>query len=138
MDKKLNICPHHRYSKLKTRLKGKSFNLLNLSSYIIKIFGSVDWWLTVEEKHKLIDSISEDEDEDDNCSLKVHKSCVDLFTQNMETNSNMCQDVEKFITCYVVSSKLCRAKIVQRFAHLCAQLGEQMLKANEIHKGMMC
>ncbi|EDO31869.1 predicted protein [Nematostella vectensis] len=57
MDKKLNICPHHRYSKLKTRLKGKSFNLLNLSSYIIKIFGSVDWWLTVEAKHKLIDSI---------------------------------------------------------------------------------
>ncbi|XP_048589646.1 uncharacterized protein LOC5502819 [Nematostella vectensis] len=112
MDKKLNICPHHRYGKLKTRLKA------------------------VEEKHKLIDSISEDED--DNCSLKVHKSCVDLFTQNMKTNSNMCQDVEKFITCYVVSSKLCRAKIVQRFAHLCAQLGKQMLKANEIHKGMMC
>ncbi|EDO31870.1 predicted protein [Nematostella vectensis] len=115
MDKKLNICPHHRYSKLKTRLKGKTFNLLNLSSYIIKIFGSVDWWLTVEEKHKLIDSISElptsqkyeNDDRTSNCSAAKEldvKMITECCIQNLSIFQEKAVDLVK-VLCLDFSSK---------------------------------
>ncbi|XP_031575139.1 uncharacterized protein LOC116308791 [Actinia tenebrosa] len=112
MDKKLNLCPNHVYTTLRTKVQA------------------------ITMKHLFIDDIGADSSTQ--CSVEVHKKCVKTFTKNMETNSNMCQDVQSFLICYKKESPKCMTKITQHFTHLCNQLGEQMLKANEKHRGMMC
>jgi len=54
----------------------------------------------------------------------------------------MCNDVQEFIACYKEEGdpdKPCAAvSIVKKFANLCRQLGERMLKQDKIHPGLMC
>ena len=72
----------------------------------------------------------------------MHKKCVKRFLDKMKADSNMCNDVQEFIACYKEEGdpdKPCAAvSIVKKFANLCRQLGERMLKQDKIHPGLMC
>lgn len=76
------------------------------------------------------------------CAKHVHKKCVKRFLDKMKADSNMCNDVQEFIACYKEEGdpdKPCAAvSIVKKFANLCRQLGERMLKQDKIHPGLMC
>lgn len=76
------------------------------------------------------------------CAQHVHQECVWRFLRKMRENSNMCEDIQEFITCYKEEGdpeRLCAAtEIIKKFSHLCKMQGERMLDEDRSHPGMMC
>ncbi|XP_020604561.1 uncharacterized protein LOC110043456 [Orbicella faveolata] len=112
VDKKCNVCRDHNYTNLEQRLHAST-------------------------KHDYVGY-----DSCPACARGVHRRCVNRFLEEMNSNSNICQDVQEFITCYKeagYSKKYCaNTKIVKSFSRLCRQLGEKMLKLDRVHPGLMC
>lgn len=74
------------------------------------------------------------------CAQRVHEKCVDGLLEKMKEESDMCEDIQEFITCYKKASdaKECCAEIITKFSRLCQNQGERMLEEDRIHPGMMC
>ncbi|KAL9971674.1 hypothetical protein ACROYT_G017871 [Oculina patagonica] len=76
------------------------------------------------------------------CAKGVHKRCVNRFLNKMAADSNICHDVQEFISCYKEEGdpkRFCATtKIVKNFSRLCQQLGEKMLEEDRMHPGLMC
>lgn len=112
MDKKCGVCPGHSYDSLE-----RALNASSKEGYV----GS---------------------DDCPDCAQHVHQECVWRFLRKMRENSNMCEDIQEFITCYKEEGdpeRLCAAtEIIKKFSHLCKMQGERMLDEDRSHPGMMC
>ncbi|XP_022797942.1 uncharacterized protein LOC111336170 [Stylophora pistillata] len=113
MDKKCRVCPNHHYNDLE-----RAVTAWNRAYYI----GFKPCF---------------------SCAKAVHITCVKRFLKKVETDTNICHDVQEFINCYkeAVVKKRCSGRsfdIVKSFYNLCSQLGERMLKEDEKHPRLMC
>ncbi|CAH3045403.1 unnamed protein product [Pocillopora meandrina] len=118
MDKKCGVCPHHNYHDLERWLRRDGQKHLQ-SLYFFAGFDICPL-----------------------CAKVVHNICVAHFLEKMQSDANICHDVQKFINCYEKVGDAgwycARRKIVRSFSNLCRQLGEKMLREDEKHRGLMC
>ncbi|KAJ7372106.1 hypothetical protein OS493_020531 [Desmophyllum pertusum] len=112
MDKKCGVCPRHDYSNLE-----RVMHATNKSDYV-------------------------GFDVCPSCAKGVHRRCVRRFLHKMAADSNICHDVQEFISCYKEEGNPKRScattKIIRNFSTLCTKLGEKMLQEDKTHPGLMC
>ncbi|KAK2556083.1 hypothetical protein P5673_022099 [Acropora cervicornis] len=111
MDKKCGVCPEHSYDSLIGALQAR-------------------------KKEGYVGS-----DDCPPCAQRVHETCVWHFLRKMKNQSNMCEDIQEFITCYKKASKkksCAYSEIIKKFSKLCQIQGERMLEEDRKHPGMMC